>query len=90
MLTLLLVFAVGFASDFLIVKYYQALTDRRGQLAAAFNSIIFLINILFIGMVQEKNAAMLVVFLLGQDAGIVAAVRLKGERIGRNAEQEKN
>jgi hypothetical protein len=86
LLMLLAVFAVGFASDFLIVKYYQAIAANLGHRAAVFNSIIFLINVLFIGMVQEKNAAMLVIFLLGQDAGIEAAVWLEGEKIGRNAE----
>lgn len=85
MLTLLLVFAVGFASDFLVVKYYQAITSCRAHRAVVFNSVIFLINVLFIGIVQEKNAAPLVVFLIGQDAGIEAAMWLKGEKIGRNA-----
>jgi hypothetical protein len=83
---LLAVFAVGFASDYLIVRYYNAITDCRAHRAVVFNSLIFLINVLFIDLVQEGNIAMLLVFLLGQSAGIEAAVWLEGEKIGRNAE----
>ncbi len=76
MLILFGVFAVGFASDFLIVKYYKALENCRPHRAVVFNSLIFLINVIFIDLVQGKNSAMLAVFLVGQSAGIEAAMWL--------------
>jgi len=83
---LLAVFAVGFASDYLIVKYYNAITDCRAHRAVVFNCLIFLINVLFIDLVKVGNTVPLIVFLLGQSAGIEAAVWLEGEKIGRSAD----
>jgi hypothetical protein len=83
LLELLIAFLCGFLSDFWVVKYYEALTFRLGNRAVVFNTLIFTINVLFIGTVKEEQTLLLVVFLLGQNAGIKFALWFNGGNIAR-------
>ena len=83
MLKLLIVFAVGFASDFIIVLYYNYLAAKRPYAAAACNTLIFMINVFFIGLAGSQNILSLGVYLAAQNAGIIIAIWFSGGKIAR-------
>jgi hypothetical protein len=75
MLILLLYFAVGFVSEFFIVRYYNALHRQDIFAAMAYNSILMFTNIIFIGMVIDKNYILTGLYVIGQNCGIAAAMK---------------
>ena len=88
MLELLLIFVVGFASDFLIVRYYLYLSEGRIFAAVVSNSLIFVVNVVFVGLAGSGNISQLCAYLIGQNAGIATALWFSGGNIvGRNTDQ---
>jgi hypothetical protein len=76
MLTILLYFFVGFVSEYFIVKYYNALNREDILAAMAYNSILMFTNIIFIGMVIDKDYLLTGTYVIGQNCGIAAAMKL--------------
>jgi hypothetical protein len=76
LLILLLYFAAGFISDFFVVKYYRAISQENIFAAMAFNSILMFTNIIFIGMVIDKDYLLTGTYVIGQNCGIAAAMKL--------------
>jgi uncharacterized protein YebE (UPF0316 family) len=88
LLELLLIFVVGFASDFLIVRYYLYLSEGRIFAAVVSNSLIFVVNVVFVGLAGSGNISQLCAYLIGQNAGIATALWFSGGNIvGRNTDQ---
>jgi hypothetical protein len=83
LLELLLIFVVGFASDFLIVRYYLYLSEGRILAAVVSNSLIFVVNVVFVGLVGSGNISQLGAYLIGQNLGICAALWFSGGNIAR-------
>ena len=83
MLELLLIFVVGFASDFLIVRYYLYLSEGRIFAAVVSNSLIFVVNVVFVGLAGSGNISQLCAYLIGQNAGIATALWFSGGHVVR-------
>ena len=75
MLKLIGCFWIGFASDFLVVNYYRAISADRIWVAVACNLFIFAVNAVFVVLVQAKNGFQLCSYLIGQSIGIIYAMR---------------
>jgi len=88
LLEFLLIFVVGFASDFLIVRYYLYLAEKRILAAMGCNTLIFAVNVVFVGLAGSGNISQLCAYLIGQNAGIATALWFSGGNIvGRNTDQ---
>ena len=71
--------AVGLVSEFLIIHYYKCIQQGRTFAVVVFNILIMLTNVLFIGWVESKSAAILGIYFAGQSIGIVIAMRKGSE-----------
>ncbi|MDD5010188.1 MAG: hypothetical protein PHC68_17525 [Syntrophorhabdaceae bacterium] len=79
-MTLLGVFFVGFASDFLVVRFYQSVSQRRFLAAITSNSLLMIANVVFVGVAVGRDLWLIAVYVLGQNAGILIAMWFGNEK----------
>ncbi len=79
LLTYLIYFAVGFAQDFIITFYYQAIAKEKAASSAALSTIITLVNIFvlyaILNNVGQQVASVIIVYALGNGAGTFTVVK---------------
>lgn len=80
MLKILLYLMVGAVSDFIIVKYYKHLSLGNTFAVLVCNSGIFIVNVLFVGLIKQSDWLSLSVYFLGQSLGIIAAMEINFNR----------
>jgi hypothetical protein len=77
-LAYLIVFLVGFASDFLVVRFYQSVSQRRFLAAVISNSLLMIANVIFVGVAVGRDLWLIAVYVLGQNMGILVAMWFNG------------
>lgn len=75
-------FVIGFLSDFFVVKYYLSISQGKICAAVVCNSVIMVLNCMFIVLVVDGNYPMTAVYLVGQNVGIWAAIKLNRRKYG--------
>lgn len=86
MLHLILYFVMGVVSDFVICRYTIYLTQKKTGAVLLCNSLIFTMNIVFVGILVERNLASLLALWAGESAGIIAAMELRFNKKDINRE----
>jgi hypothetical protein len=87
MLRLIIYFVMGVLSDFVICRYTIYLTQKRTGAVVICNTLIFLMNIVFVGILVGQNPVSLLALWAGESAGIIMALELKFDKKVINREE---
>ena len=74
---ILLGILLGMTREFAVVKYYLAVSNRRGLLGSGLSLVIGLLDLLVVGkMAIDRNFFMAGGYILGESAGTYLSIRI--------------